>query len=445
MVLNLCIRPTANSFNGNPSDDYATVTKTKTRSLLKIATWNVRTLHQDGKLENVIDEMNRLQLEILGCSEIRWTHSGKITHNKVTFVYSGADKDHVRGVGIFLGPRVAASLLGYWPVSDRVIIAKIKAQPFNMNIIQVYAPTSSSSDDDLETFYADMDKAMNQCQSQEVNIVLGDMNAKVGKGRYHDIVGPWGLGTRNDRGDTLVQWCEQKDLFIANTWFCQHPRRLWTWRNPDDNTRNQIDYITVNKRFRNSVTKVKCFPGADCNSDHVLLVCWFRLKLKKLIQPIQRSKLDVKTLRTDDLIRIDFAAEVKSLTTKQMNLDLVEDYSDLQQALTTAAEKVVPRVSKQTTQEWMTPEILDLMEERRKCKKNNQQYKQLDRIIRNKCLEAKESFYSRQCKELERLERSNPQAMHDKVRKITGRQKRSQASHCIEDKNGAMIMEKDKI
>jgi len=108
-----------------------------------------------------------------------------------------------------------------------------------------------------------------------------------------------------------------------------------------------------------------------------------------------------------------------------MNLDLVEDYSDLQQALTTAAEKVVPRVSKQSTQEWMTPEILDLMEERRKCKKNTQQYKQLDKKIRNKCLVAKESFYSRQCEELERLERSNPQAMHDNVRKITGRQKKS--------------------
>jgi len=62
----------------------------------------------------------------------------------------------------------------------------------------------------------------------------------------------------------------------------------------------------------------------------------------------------------------------------------------------------VPRVTKQATQEWMTPEILDLMEERRKCKKNTQQYKQLVRIIRNKCLEAKESFYSRQCEELER-------------------------------------------
>ena len=57
------------------------------------------------------------------------------------------------------------------------------------------------------------------------------------------------------------------------------------------------------------------------------------------------------------------------MTTKQMNLDLVEDYSDLQQALITAAEKVVSRVSKQTTQEWMTPEILDLMEERRSARR----------------------------------------------------------------------------
>ena len=96
---------------------------------------------------------------------------------------------------------------------------------------------------------------MRQCQSEEVNIIMGGLNAKVGQGRYQDIVGPFGLGTRNDRGDMWVEWRNQNDQIVVNTWFCQHPRRLWTWKNPDDNTRNQINYITVYRRFRNSITK----------------------------------------------------------------------------------------------------------------------------------------------------------------------------------------------
>ena len=62
--------------------------------------------------------MKRLELEILECSEVRWTQSGKIRLDSMTFLYSGHEQDHKRGVGIFLGPRETASLLGYWPISD---------------------------------------------------------------------------------------------------------------------------------------------------------------------------------------------------------------------------------------------------------------------------------------------------------------------------------------
>ena len=54
---------------------------------------------------------------------------------------------------------------------------------------------------------------------------MGGLNAKVRQGRYQDIVGPFGLGTRNDRGDMWVEWCNQNDQIVVKTWFCQHPRR----------------------------------------------------------------------------------------------------------------------------------------------------------------------------------------------------------------------------
>ena len=90
---------------------------------------------------------------------------------------------------------------------------------------------------------------------------MSDMNAKNGQGKYADIVGNWGLGKRNERGDRLVEIAEKNNMCIMNTWFSQPPRKLYTWMSPGDVTRNQIDFIIIKKRFRNCIHKVKVSPG----------------------------------------------------------------------------------------------------------------------------------------------------------------------------------------
>ena len=66
-----------------------------------------------------------------------------------------------------------------------------------LSIVQVYAPTSKNGDNELETFYEDVNKALRQCNSQEIVVVMGDLNAKVEQGTYSDVVGPHGLENRN--------------------------------------------------------------------------------------------------------------------------------------------------------------------------------------------------------------------------------------------------------
>ena len=80
-------------------------------------------------------------------------------------------------------------------------------------------------------------------KTAEMKIVMGDFNAKIGEGRQNQTMGPHGLGTRNERGDALVEWCGEKELIVTNTWFKQHKRRLFTWKSPDEKTRNQINFI----------------------------------------------------------------------------------------------------------------------------------------------------------------------------------------------------------
>ena len=97
----------------------------------------------------------------------------------------------------------------------------------------------------------------------------GDFNALVEKGRFEDIVGPYGLGERNFRGERVISWCDTSGLFLTNTWFDKHPRLLWTWKSPGDRCRNQIDYIQINKRFRNAVLDARTYPGADYYTEEI--------------------------------------------------------------------------------------------------------------------------------------------------------------------------------
>lgn len=150
-----------------------------------------------------------------------------------------------------------------------------------------------------------------------------------------------------------------------NTWFQHHPRRLWTRKSPDGKTRNQIDYITVNQRFRNCIVHAKCYPGADCNSDHVLVVSYIRVKLKKAI-PRKRVKprLKIRLLWEDKNVREKFQQEtVSKLITLPDGVD--EKFEVLCQTLTDAAEKVIHKQTGEKKQKWMTDEILLLMEDRR--------------------------------------------------------------------------------
>ncbi|XP_063598712.1 craniofacial development protein 2-like [Penaeus indicus] len=126
---------------------------------------------------------------------------------------------------------------------------------------------------------------------------MGDFNAKVGNERVDNIVGPHGLGSRNERGEMLVEWAQTNNMIIGNTWFKQPLRRLWTWLSPDDHTRNQINYILVNKRFRNSLLVSKTLPRADCYSDHVPVMGRFRAKMRTLKKPTLREQLDVSLLQ----------------------------------------------------------------------------------------------------------------------------------------------------
>ena len=92
------------------------------------------------------------------------------------------------------------------------------------------------------------------------------------------VTGKLGLGVQNKAGQRQIEFCQENALIIANTLFQQHKRRLYRWPSPDGQHQNQIDYILCSQRWRSSIQSAKTRQGADCGSDHELLVAKFRLK-----------------------------------------------------------------------------------------------------------------------------------------------------------------------
>ena len=103
----------------------------------------------------------------------------------------------------------------------------------------------------------------------------------------------------NEAGQRLIEFCQDNALVIANTLFQQHKRRLYTWTSPDGQHRNQIDYILCSQRWRSSIQSTKTRQGADCSSDHELLIAKFRLKLKKVEKTTRPFRYDLNQMPYD--------------------------------------------------------------------------------------------------------------------------------------------------
>ena len=141
-----------------------------------------------------------------------------------------------------------------------MISVRFQSKPFNISVIQVYAPTSNAEVAEVEQFYEDLQDLLELTPQKDVLFIIGDWNAKVGSQETPEVTGKFGLGVQNEAGQRLIEFCQQKALVIANTLFQQHKRRLYTWTSPDGQHQNQIDYILCSQRWRSSIQLAKTSP-----------------------------------------------------------------------------------------------------------------------------------------------------------------------------------------
>ena len=183
--------------------------------------------------------------------------------------------------------RVRNAELGCNLKNDRMISVRLQGKSFNITVIQAYTLTSNAEEAEVEWFYEDLQDLLELIPQKDVLFIIGDWNAKVGSQETPGVTGKFGLEVWNEAGQRLIEFCKENTLVIANTLFQQHKRRLYTWTSPDGQHRNQIDYTLCSQRRRSSIQSTETRLGADCGSDHKLLIAKFRLKLKKVEKTIQ--------------------------------------------------------------------------------------------------------------------------------------------------------------
>ena len=201
-----------------------------------------------GKLEVVKQEMRRVNIDILGISELRWTRMGEFHSDDHYIYYCGQESLRRNGIAIMVNKRVRNAVLGCNLKNDSIISLRFQGKPFNIMVIQVYAPTSNTEEAEAEWFYEDLQDLLELTPKPDILLIIGDWNAKVGSQEIPGVTGKFGLGIKNEEGQRLTEFCQENTLVVANTLFQRHKRRLYTWTSPDGQHQDQIDYILCSQR-----------------------------------------------------------------------------------------------------------------------------------------------------------------------------------------------------
>ena len=147
--------------------------------------------------------------------------------------YCGQESLRRSGVAIIVKKRIRNAVLGCNLKNDKMISVHFQGKPFNITVIQVYAPTSNAEEAEVEWFYEDLQDLLELTPPKDDLFIIGDWNAKVGSQETPGLTDKFGLGMRNEAGQRLIEFCQENALVIANTLFQQHKRRLYTWTSPD--------------------------------------------------------------------------------------------------------------------------------------------------------------------------------------------------------------------
>ena len=359
---------------------------------LKIGSWNVRTLQDNDnnperKTALVALELERYNLDIVALSETRFADEGQLQEEPklneqnpgYTFFWKGKDSSEPRqhGVGFAIKRTIVANLESLpRGISDRLMVLRIPiSNKSYATLISAYAPTMSNPQESKDQFYSDLESAISSVPAADKLILLGDLNARVGKNSsaWPGVIGPHGVGSCNSNGELLLQMCSSHNLSITNTNFHLPFRNRTSWMHPRSKHWHLIDYVIVRQRDRSDVRVSKSMCGADCGTDHRLIVSKLNFELRRQRRPQGKAppkRIDVAKLSCSPSKRDELSSQLKSklehLTLDPHDVD--QSWNDLSSAVYSCASDTIGFPDRKH-QDWFDDnnvEVNELIQERNK-------------------------------------------------------------------------------
>jgi hypothetical protein len=331
------------------------------------------------------------------------------------------------------------------------MMVRVRAEPRDLVLIQVYMPTTHHPDEEVEELYDQIETLLLAEKSTDYAVVMGDFNAVVGEGDQDDVVGKFGLGTRNKRGQMLINFARRRQMVVTNTWYQQPKRRRYTWKQPGDINRYQLDYILVRQRYRGGVLKALSFPGADIDSDHNLVGMKTQIRLKRIRRTQRVRRINVKVSQ-DMMKAYREAVEQKCHEVVNQPMSVNEKWSELKSYVLEAAKETLGNAKRaEPVKPWVTQEMVTKMAERRKWKSQNtthakSTYRRLNSELCRETQMARVKWWSDQCEDLERYEkRGRSDLLYERVKRITSKKTGRAACKVIQDSKGNLLSEPDAV
>ncbi|XP_055375384.1 uncharacterized protein LOC129608086 [Condylostylus longicornis] len=331
---------------------------------LNLGTWNIRTMLQSGKMQEVAYEMLRYKIDILAIQETRWKGYGKINKQEYIVYYSGDENRRgMYGTGFIINKKLRNNILGFTPVDSRLCSLRLKGKFCIITVIFAYAPTEDSEEQEKDVFYDNLSTLCEKAGSYDTLILLGDFNAKVGKEEFVlEVAGKHSLHDNTSaNGLRLCQLASEAALKVKSTCFERKDIYKGTWRVPGSQVVNQIDHVLISSRRASSILNVRSCRGANCDSDHFLVKLVLRQRIANVAKErgIKRIKWDTEKLKTPE-IRERFQSRVNEIlnanNNAQENESVNEEWKRIENTLNTVANEVVGRKPIERNIDWFDNE-----------------------------------------------------------------------------------------
>ena len=429
------------------------------KQTLTVGHWNVRTLYRGGAAAQVAREMEVYNLDILGISECRWVKAGRMKlATGQTLIYSGNDEVHEGGVAMMISQETVKSLMEWNPISQRILTARFYSRYRKVTIIQVYAPHNEKDDEEKDQFYQELQEVIEGCNKNDITIVMGDLNAKVGRDNsgFERTMGVHGLGIRNDNGERLCEFGQLNGLVIVGTLFPHKEIHKAAWVSADGRTRNQIDHLLIGGQWRTSVQDSRVYRGADNNSDHYLVKTNIKLRLqahrnKRKVKP----KLNVERLKDEETKKKYCAAVNNKMEEVRTDSEEVEEmWRHQKDAYINAAEEVLG-FRKWKSKPWISDRTWNLIDERKDIKTKAQnirseriqnqmknRYKEKDKEVKRSVREDKRMWMKHKAQKAQSAaENGRQKELYNIVKQLTGQNTKQTAA--VKDKGGKLLKNKE--